>query len=168
MSDPAPISIPVDSDFALWMLLSQVSDIIAKARDSEVSPFGISAVQSAVMYAIKGMSGTATPSELSRWLLREPTSVSQLLIRMEKQGLIERVKKGKDRGTVTVGLTAKGEEAFQHQHEQRRVVHEIVSALSDEERVTIARLLEKLRSQGLKELVAKAHVPFPYISLVEG
>lgn len=156
-----PPLIPIDEDYTLWVLLNQVSNGMARAREKEVRPFGISAIQSAVMYLVKGMNGIATPTELSKWLLREPNTVSQLLIRMEKQGLVKRVRRPKDTGLVRVALTKKGEQVFRQHDESRKVIHKILSCLSQEEREFLWSIMQRLREKALEELVVKLDLPFP-------
>ena len=45
-----------------------------------------------MLFAIKAIGDKATPAEISRWTLRESQSTSAILDRMEKVGLIARVK----------------------------------------------------------------------------
>ncbi|MCX5999499.1 MAG: hypothetical protein NTU41_07885 [Chloroflexi bacterium] len=59
----------------IWILLSQLSDAMLKARENELVPLGLSAVQVGVMYVIRILNKggiVATPSEISRWVFREP------------------------------------------------------------------------------------------------
>lgn len=88
----------VDQDYELWVLLHQPRDAVFKAREKELSPYGISTMQAAVLFIILAIGNEATPTEISRWLLREPHSVSNLLSRMEKEGLV--TKDGKDNRIV--------------------------------------------------------------------
>ncbi|OGO03306.1 MAG: hypothetical protein A2Y91_07840 [Chloroflexi bacterium RBG_13_54_8] len=153
--------IPIDEDYALWVLLNQVNDGIGRARENEVRPFGISMIQSAVLYIVKALNAEATPTEISRWLFREPNTVSQLLIRMEKQGLVRRRRRRGDRGMVRVALTKKGDELFQRHDQARQVVQRIMSRLSPEERNSLRASLEKLRDKTLEELAIRPQWPFP-------
>ena len=155
----------LDDDYRLWVLLNQVNDGMARARDSEVRGLGISAIQSGAIIVLKAMDGETTPTELSRWLFREPQTISQLLIRMEKQGLVKRVRRRKrnreDSTMLRVVLTQKGEEIFRLENEQRKVIQRIMSCLSPEQRLIFRECLVQLRACMIEELAVKPRLPFP-------
>jgi DNA-binding MarR family transcriptional regulator len=73
-----------------WIWLSRTRDAVFSARRKELHRYAISARQASVMFVIQALGDKATPGEISRWLLREPNSVSEFLKRMEKDGLIKR------------------------------------------------------------------------------
>ena len=77
-----------EKDFYLWVLVYQVQDAIFKARGKELSQYGVTARETATMHAIHSMGGKATPAEISRWTFREHHTVTALLGRMEKKGLV--------------------------------------------------------------------------------
>lgn len=141
----------VNRDYNLWTLLHQVSDIIFSAREAELQQYGIPGMQAEVLFAIKTIGKDATPAQISRMLFRRPHSVSGILSRMEKAGLIKKTKDLKRKNLVRVTLTAKGEQAYK-QALKRKSVQRIISALSETEQEKLKSLLETLRSRGLKEL----------------
>jgi len=49
-------------------------------------------MQAAVLFVVRNMKTAATPAEISRRLFREPHTVSELIKRMEKQGLVRKKK----------------------------------------------------------------------------
>ena len=149
-----------DRDCELWMLLQQACDSTRRARGNELREFGISMMQAAVLFIVKSIEGPATPAEISRWLFREPHTVSGLLERMEKQGLVRRVKDLERKNMIRVEITEKGEEAYQGSRELK-VIRTILSSLSPEERDTIRPYLEALRNTALRELGVKHRLPFP-------
>ena len=154
------LNMATDRDYELWVLLHQTSDIIARARDDELRGFGVSEVQAAVLFVVKNAQVPVTPAEISRWLFREPHTVSGLLNRMVKQGLIKKEKNLERKNLIRVTLTKKGEEAYQRSEEQRGI-QKILSTLSQKERDNLRAHLGKLRSKGLKELGLKRQLPFP-------
>jgi DNA-binding MarR family transcriptional regulator len=149
-----------DKDYNLWVLLRQTRDAMAKARERELEKYGISSIQAAVLFTIKAIGPEATPAEISRRLVREPHSVSGLLNRMQKQGLIKRVKDLPKRNMVRVVMTQKGEEAYL-QSTKRLSMHETISVLSDEERNQLWNSLEKLRDRAMKLAGIGYELPFP-------
>jgi len=82
----------IGQKYQLWVLLHQVCVAATRARGNELRKFGISRMQATVLFWLKTMNGSVTPAELSRLLFREPHTVFSLLNRMEKQGLVKKVK----------------------------------------------------------------------------
>jgi len=150
----------MDQDYYTWWLLFQVRQLMFKVRQKELSKYGISHVEAAVLHIIQAIGNTVTPAEISRWVLREPHTISELLSRMEKKGLVRKVKDLDRRNLVRVMLTDKGHEAY-YQSAERESTQNIMSALSEEERQQLGSCLWKLRAKALKELGIGNKVPFP-------
>ena len=145
----------------LWALLSQASNALGRVADSELSQVGISMMQAAVLVFVKNSKEPVIPAHISRWLFREPHTVSQLLMRMEKQGLVKRTKDLDRKNQVRITLTEKGEKAFQKQSEMRGIGR-ILSTLTPEECNKLGASLKKLRDEAVKELDTRPrHLPFP-------
>jgi len=143
-----------DIDFEIWSALFQTRDTMARCREREMreSGTGISGIQAAVLWIVKNIPGPPTPAEISRWVFREPHTVSMLLTHMEKQGLVTKVKDLERRNLVRVVVTAKGEEAYQRSRENAKVIDEIISCLSQEDKANLLAYLERLRSKALEKL----------------
>lgn len=140
-----------DQDFELLVSLLHTTNAIVRARERELHQYGMTYMQAAVLFTIKAIGEEATPAEISRWLFREPHSVSGLLTRMEKTGLITKTKDLKRKNMVRVALTKKGEESFERSI-RRESIHQIMSSLSKEERELLRSTLRVLRKKALKEL----------------
>jgi DNA-binding MarR family transcriptional regulator len=155
--DTPPLS---DEYFMLWALIAQNRDAILRARERDYARFGISNERRAVLFIIQNNGGRATPVEIARDLFRELNSVTEMLKRMEADGLIKRYK-GKGRSKVEVGLTEKGLDVFKqslHNETDRR----IFSVLTKKEREALAATLFKLRSRVLQDLgIPEWHLNFP-------
>jgi DNA-binding MarR family transcriptional regulator len=139
-----------DECFMLWILVAQNRDAILRARERDYARYGISNERRAVLYAIQNNGGHATPVEITRSLFRELHSVTEMLKRMEKDGLISR-HKGSGRSKVEVRLTAKGLDVFGqslHNETDKR----IFSVLTKSERERLASLLFKVRGSALRDL----------------
>lgn len=80
--------------------------------------------------------------ELQERLRVQPGSMSEMLAKMEEQGLIQRTKDESDRRAMQVSLTEEGKKAFQ----QREMIPDtdLFSVLTEEERETLNGLLKKL------------------------
>jgi MarR family transcriptional regulator for hemolysin len=134
-----------------------------RARNKELSQYGITSGQAAVLLIIKLIQtskGEATTSEISRWLLREPHSVSRILTRMQNEGLLNKNKGSGKKNELSVILTEKGEQAYK-QSLKRESIREIMSCLSEEERRQLDLFLERLRDKAIQSLNAANKVLFP-------
>ncbi len=151
----------VDSNYNLWLLLRQVSDVIFYAREQELKEFNLPGMQAEVLFAIKAIGGKATPADIARWLFRRPHSVSGILDRMTKAGLVQKSKDLDRKNLVRISLTEKGERAFS-QALKRTSIHKIISALNEDQKKQLQSLLDNLRNKGLKELGLNLRkMPYP-------
>lgn len=147
-------------EFELWVLLNQVRHAIHDAVERELRQYGISPIEAAVLSIAKVTGKNATPAEISRWLLREPHSVSGLVSRMEKKGLVRKVKDLPKKNLVRVAITDKGEQAYSRSLKIDSL-RRITSSLSREQRRQTISCLKVLRSVALKEIGKEKGPPFP-------
>ncbi len=148
-----------DQDYALWLLLLKVRRCISKIREKELSPYDITPEQAGVLFIVQALNSRTTPAEISRLTFREPHTVSTLIGRMEKKGLVKKVKDMDKKNMIRIVITEKGQEAY-NQSSQRTTIHNIMSALSEAERQQLTSLLQKLSDQALKELGEYYKPPF--------
>ena len=150
----------VDEEYSLWVLLSQAADATLRARQKELDRYGISTVEAAVLFTIQAIGDRATPAEISRWLLRESHTVSELLSRMEKEGLVSKTKDLDRKNMVRVAITEKGQQAYD-QSTRWNSIRKLMSSLSEGERKQLKSYLERVRDRALKELRVEHKPPFP-------
>ena len=155
-----PESKPIDKDHNLWVLLNQVTTLALNARDTEMMEHDATAMQAGVLGIINDVGDATTPAEIARWLLRKPATISGLLDRMEKAGLVERVKDMPRRNWVRVRITKKGQQVYK-QSLKRKSVHQIMGCLSEAEHKQLISILLKLRTKAAKVLNYKQKIPFP-------
>ena len=89
--------------------------------------------------------GPMSQSRLAELLEIRPQSLSELIVRMEDDGLVARAQSGEDRRQIIVSLTEEGSRrvyAFREAH--RRHAAQFLSPLTDEEKITLCALLKKL------------------------
>jgi MarR family transcriptional regulator, organic hydroperoxide resistance regulator len=137
--------------FDAWRLIRGISEIMVRIRDRELYQYGITIRQSALIYAVKALGDSATPSAIARLLLREPASASNLISRMEKDGYLERFQNEKRKNQVLVVLTKKGEEAFQNSTHRESVMRPL-SKLSAKRFQQLQSIAEELRGYLMEEL----------------
>ena len=140
-----------DREYDLWILLSRVYHMVAKLRNMEMSKQGILPVQAYMLFIIQAMGNATTPAELSRFVYQQRNSVSDILKRMEKQGLVTKEKASKGNGRILVKMTEKGKKILQLS-KQREHLHNVLSVLNETKREQLESLLETLRDRAIEEL----------------
>lgn len=131
-----------------WIVLRQVYTLVSQCEDRVFSEYGITKEQYAVLTAIKNIDSPVRPTDVARWLDRSTNSVSMIIDRMVKAGLVKRVRDRGDRRVVHLTMTSKAEKAYvQAAVAGWGLIQEILSPLSDEDRLTLIRLLETLRDK---------------------
>ena len=140
-----------DDDYNLIALINQTGHAVSLARTRELAPHGLSMMRAAVLLVLQMRDNNATPTEISQWLLREPHTISALLDRMEKDGLIRRYRDLHKRNTVRVAMTEKGRVAYQESL-TRETFHSVMSVLTEEEREQLRHAMTKLWLRALQEV----------------
>jgi len=129
----------------LWLLLRRVCDTLMLCQDSLFSKYGLTTEQWGVLTAIKAR-GPLRPSDLAGLLERSPNTISMLVDRMVKAGLVRRTRDRKDRRVVTVSFTEKGKTAVEPAIPAGwEFIHDVVSQLSDNEQRDLASSLERVK-----------------------
>jgi DNA-binding MarR family transcriptional regulator len=155
--------IVTDDLWNLWTMLEQVHSGITLARDRELEKNGISTIKAAALFIINSIGNEATPAEISRWILRRPHSVSGLLDRMEKDGLIKKTKNLSKKNLVRVTITPKGRKAYGISL-KRKTINQVLNALTAAEQKQLYAYLEKLRNKALKVASIPTKPPFPPVT----
>lgn len=151
--------IQMSEDELLWARLFLAAKVVERAREIELSRVDASLIQAMVLYALKLSPEPLTPTRLARLLCREPHSMSALIERMEKQGLVKKKRDLSRKNLVRVVITPAGEQAFQRQR-SANVVANVTSSLTREERETLGICVDKLRARAA-ELIRQM-TPTPY------
>ena len=140
-----------DADHDLWMLLTHTRYAIYRSREKELHRYGVSPEQVGVLFIVQALGNRATPSVISRFILRQPHTVSALIERMTEKGLVQKMHDLDKRNLVRVSLTDKGQKVYEYST-KRGPIHRIMGVLSDEERLQLQTLLGKLHTQARKEI----------------
>ena len=140
-----------DEVYNLWLLLANTRRSIYQAREKELNSYNITQEQAGVLFVISHIGNEATPAEISRQTHRKSSTISGLISRMEKSGLVRKVKDLDKKNMVRIALTKKGEQAYS-QSEERESIHYIMSSLSEEEQRQLALYLGKIQDKALNRL----------------
>jgi DNA-binding MarR family transcriptional regulator len=143
----------------LWLLLHRTGDALARCEDSVFGEYGLTTEQFTVLAAVKGSGGPLRPVDLASLMERSPNSVSMLIDRMVKAGLVRRTRDRKDRRAVKVTLTSKGANALGPATPAGwELVQRILSPLSEKDKHALASLLETVKCECLGYLNPEADV----------
>jgi DNA-binding MarR family transcriptional regulator len=131
-----------------WSLLHRVRDLLMRCEDESFGKYGLTSEQFAVLVTIKYIGESAKPTDIARWLARSPNSISMIVDRMVKAGLVRRVRSRGDRRVVRVIITSKGESALKPATvDGLEFIKKLMLPLSDENLSTFVRLLEMVRRE---------------------
>ena len=140
-----------DSDYELWTLVLDARDIIFDIRERELAKYGITVRQVGILSIVNALGGNAKLAEIARVSNREANSISTIVQRMEKNGLIKKKRDLQKKNVIRVSLTEKGQEILPLAN-NRRSLHRIFASLSEAEIVQMKLCLNKLISKALQEL----------------
>jgi MarR family transcriptional repressor of emrRAB len=127
----------------LFVLFDQTRDTLIRAVELELKQSNTNFAQCHILYVLSQAKNGMTQGDLSKWLLRNLNTVSTLINKMEKEGLVKKTKNNED-GKVYVTLTQKGYEVWDGVTD--RAIDLTFSVLSEEEKEQLKVLLKKLRA----------------------
>jgi DNA-binding MarR family transcriptional regulator len=133
-----------------WNVLAHTYRLMGRLWNKELSGYDFSREQALNLMIIKCLGDNATPYRVSRFQAQEHNTVSDMLNRMGKQGLITKIRESHGKSRVKVKLTELGERAYS-QSLRRDVLYRIMSILSESELQQLLSTLSKLRDEILKE-----------------
>lgn len=84
---------------------------IVEAIDQELAPLGISHAQWIVVMLL-GDGAASTAAELCKILIYDPGAMTRLVDRLEKKGVLRRLRSRDDRRAVRLELTAEGKKLY--------------------------------------------------------
>ena len=140
-----------DEDQDLWFLLTHTRYAIFRAREKELQRYGVSPEQVSLLFVVQALGNKATPAALSRHILRQPHTVSALVDRMARRGLVKKVKDLDRKNLVRVVITEKGQKTYELST-KRGPIHRIMGSLDAKEKKEFRVYLERLLSKARKEI----------------
>jgi DNA-binding MarR family transcriptional regulator len=145
------------NDAYLWGLLDHAKSLVARARELELSQYGITIEQMSILHALLINKGSATIDEIASIIVRQHNSVSTLVNRMAESGLVKKEKQNNDR-KYRVIITEKARNIANTI--PRKSIEMIFVDLSLMEKEQLATCLERLISTGHDILGYNFSLPF--------
>jgi DNA-binding MarR family transcriptional regulator len=143
----------------LWFLIHRVRDVLMTCEDQVFGEYDLTSEQYSVLMTIKYLREPVRVTDIAHWLERSTNSVSMIVDRMVKAGLLRRVRDRKDRRVVNVFITSKGGKALKPATVTGlEFIREVLSPLSYEDRRTLVSLLQTVKYKAFKYLDPKIDV----------
>lgn len=155
----------IGSDEIVTILIIHVKNLLTRARAEELRKFKITPSQEHALNYIELLGNKATPAEITRYMSREQPSVFGVLSRMEKQGLITRTQHKTRKHQIVLHVTEKGKQTLEDLA-KKGGYQEILSVLSEEEKASLIKMLEKTQKKAFKHLNLNYNPPT--LSLLRG
>jgi DNA-binding MarR family transcriptional regulator len=134
-----------------WRQIYQTASVLKQHEDQMLKQYGLTAEKLGVLTVMAYLDGTARVTDIARWLERSPNSVSMIVERMVKAGLVRRTRDKVDRRVVHVSATSKGQDAFRRAYPAMiEFIRRFLQPLSHEEMNTVSDLLGTLKYGLLK------------------
>jgi DNA-binding MarR family transcriptional regulator len=158
------LDMPTDSDLEnlsvnLWRTVYQTYTRFKNGMDQVLSEQGLTMEQYLVLTTIKYHDPPMRITDVASWLERSTNSVTMIVDRMVKAGLLRRVRDRRDRRTVNVFLTSKAETAIKAANPAAwEYMQQGMSPLSYKDKHALASLLKTLNFKLLEYLNPGADV----------
>jgi MarR family transcriptional regulator, transcriptional regulator for hemolysin len=145
MSKSAKTAAAVETEQSLMSLIVDVADQLRTRLEADLAKKGLSCAKAAALEALADAPEPPTLGELALENACVRSNITQLVDRLEGDGLVRRVNDPDDRRVRRAALTSNGRKACS---EASRVIanqeHAVAKILSPEEADTLARLLRRL------------------------
>lgn len=128
----------------MWVKLARASSTFGRLSAKDIERYGLTQPQFSVLEAL-GHLGPLPIGDVSRKMLVTGGCMTVIIDNLEKEGLVERIRKPSDRRVTLVQLTPKGSDLFEDIFKQHaEVIADLASVLSQDEQHQLSLLLKKL------------------------
>jgi DNA-binding MarR family transcriptional regulator len=146
-----------DPQISLYVWLDNTRNLMFKAIEMELAQYQMTSAQVRVLDALSRNDGLSL-SDLAERDAKELNSMSALISRMAKKGLVEKTRKPGDFKTY-VSISDRGKEVFENTVTERSI-RLILDALSGSEKEQLRALLKKLHLKARSVLGLDYKPPF--------
>jgi DNA-binding MarR family transcriptional regulator len=135
----------------LWRRLYETYTVLKRCEDRVFEEHGLTTEQYAVLVSLSYLGQPARVTDIAQWLERSTNSISMIVDRMVKAGLVRRARDKVDRRVVYVSRTSKAESLFRPATvESFATVRKILSPIPDKDKLTLLNLLGEVKYETLK------------------
>ena len=131
-----------EADYILETLYIRVTHILDDAVQKQMHRMGIAPKIAAILHQIHRLDNP-TPLELAHFFHREPQTITAIIYRMERKGLVEKKVNPRKRNTYRIHLTEKGLSEYQKTR-NIDILTNVLKSLSEEKRKQLQECLEEM------------------------
>lgn len=138
----------------VWVLWHQTTDLIIKYEESEFKRNSdLTHQQYLILHAMVIIGTPVKLTDIAKRIERSLNTVSTILDRMEKHGLVKRVRDLPDRRSVRLEVTKLGMEKFVQTTELGwKLIDGLLSTFSDEDLFSLTHAINKLREKVFQKI----------------
>lgn len=136
--------------------LRQAYGAVNRVSEIELGKLQTTLAQVDVLTILNASKGPLTPGEIASYVFREKHSASALLTRMQRAGLVKKVRSRKDQRVVKIQIQPKGKELLAKSLRAEHRDDLLASCFSVEEIQQFDSYLKRLRDCSLKTLGTEA------------
>jgi len=150
-------TIGVGLRFNMGVQLLSSGLLLNKYINIEAKKYGQNRSRLDVMHTLIIHDGILKPSDLSEMLFRSKQTITQIVDGLERDGLVEREQKGKDRRTKKVFITRKGLDLISTSLPRTlEISSSAIPKLSEEEMQTAVAILRRVRKHLVNQIKSSA------------
>jgi len=143
----------------LWYASHRTRALLKMCEDQIYSEYNLTTEQFTMLAAIKYLDDPVRVVDVARWTGRSTNSISMIIDRMVKAGLVKRVRDRIDRRAVRLVVTSKGESLLKPATRAGwEFIQKIASPLAHEDKHAFIRLHDTLRYEIFKYLYPGVNV----------
>ena len=137
-------SLPFESGTEVWRLIVQVNRLMLKGRKPILAKCRVPDTQFETLCTIHEIGERATPTEVSRRTYRKLNTITGIINRMEKAGLVKKIKNHNKSNSVRLIITEKGLDIY-NKAEASGISGYLLSCLSQEAKHQLLGYLERIQ-----------------------
>ena len=130
-------------------LIAKVNHFMDRVRQKELAPYHIAPRQGYILFILHSLDHKATLTELARYCDRRVNNMSIQMARMEKKGLVKKIREVPGSTLLRFELTKKGIDSLKN--DKMIIEKSIMSILSEEEYQQLIPILKKILSEAEKK-----------------
>jgi len=140
-----------DQVYMFWVLFQQAYSAMSRVREKELNALGITAHQATLLAVVAELGDSATPSSVSKRMLRESHTVTELINRAVKMGLLTKESDSRRKNGVKVLLTNKGSQVCE-QMKDMQILRRLISVLPPDQLEYSLSFFRLLRDNAFNEM----------------
>ena len=139
----------INEDFRVVRLISMTNDVLRNLRKKELNRYDIHPRRIAVLRSIHALGNLARPARIAKELNRKRNTLTELLQKMENDGLVSIVGDPVNKNSHKVLLTKMGAKKLD-QSKHALIVSKVISSLSKNEQLMLTICLNKISQKALE------------------